>query len=315
MRSGRRSWVRVSACALRHRATRAWSPDRNTSGTGQPRSPAGRVYCGYSSSPSPKLSSSADCRCPSLPGPAGRRPRSPRSRPLHRRPGRSRRGKARRPSGGRRHAGPRPRSARTAARIRPLADSSTALSLIEATPPGPSSRSGRGGSAASTAANTARGQHHARPPPKGLSSTDRCGSDVPARRSWTRRSSRPAAAGPPDQAGGRPGDDQIRENGEHIDAHGRSSQLDQFQQPRGTSAVRRPGCAVHDETQRDQVRRPPEHEQVAGRVGLDRLDDPDRRSQEMTTSAPINSCTHQSVAVDDRRRPEHGVTQVLGLLR
>src|SRR4051794_13685623 len=52
MSSGRRSAVRASACARRQRAIRPWSPERSTSGTSQPRKSAGRVYCGYSSSPS-----------------------------------------------------------------------------------------------------------------------------------------------------------------------------------------------------------------------------------------------------------------------
>ena len=42
-RSGRRRRVRDSACARRQRPTRAWSPERNTSGTDHPRNSAGRV--------------------------------------------------------------------------------------------------------------------------------------------------------------------------------------------------------------------------------------------------------------------------------
>src|SRR5215211_1346980 len=67
-RSGRRSRVRRSDSALRHRAIRAWSPERNASGTGQPRKSAGRVYCGYSSSPAPNDSSSPDSVLPITPG-------------------------------------------------------------------------------------------------------------------------------------------------------------------------------------------------------------------------------------------------------
>ena len=43
-RSGRRSLVRRSDSRRRQRAIRAWSPDRSTSGTGQPRNSAGLVY-------------------------------------------------------------------------------------------------------------------------------------------------------------------------------------------------------------------------------------------------------------------------------
>ena len=61
MRSGRLARVRRSAAARRQRATLPWSPERSTSGTVQPRKLAGLVYCGYSSSPSAKLSSTALC--------------------------------------------------------------------------------------------------------------------------------------------------------------------------------------------------------------------------------------------------------------
>ena len=61
-------------------------------------------------------------------------------------------------------------------------------------PPGPSRNSGRGGSAASTAAKIGSGRITIpAPPPNGLSSTVRWTSVVCSRGSWVRRSSRPAA--------------------------------------------------------------------------------------------------------------------------
>ena len=47
---------------------RAWSPERRISGTATPRTSAGLVYCGYSSSPSLKDSSTLDSSLPSPPG-------------------------------------------------------------------------------------------------------------------------------------------------------------------------------------------------------------------------------------------------------
>src|SRR6188474_3139539 len=44
--------VRSLLCSLRHVAMRPWSPDRRTSGTGQPLNSGGRVYCGNSTPPS-----------------------------------------------------------------------------------------------------------------------------------------------------------------------------------------------------------------------------------------------------------------------
>ena len=46
------SRVRSIACSRRQRATAPWSPDVRIAGTSMPRKTAGRVYCGYSSSPS-----------------------------------------------------------------------------------------------------------------------------------------------------------------------------------------------------------------------------------------------------------------------
>ena len=110
-----------------------------------------------------------------------------------------------------------------------------------APPPRPGRSAGRparaaaaagAGRTASTAANTGSGASTIpAPPPNGLSSTERCGSVVPARRSWTRRSSRPARAAFPIRLAVGPGRHQIRENGEHIDAqpaiHSGRSQLEQ----------------------------------------------------------------------------------------
>src|SRR5262245_39743429 len=67
-RSGRRSKVSRSASARRQAFTLLWSPEVSTSGIGSPSKTGGRVYCGYSSSPSAKLSSAADASLPMTPG-------------------------------------------------------------------------------------------------------------------------------------------------------------------------------------------------------------------------------------------------------
>src|SRR5690606_9185757 len=71
-RSGRRSHVLPSACFSRQRRMLPWWPESSTSGTatsipstGQR---SGRVYCGQSSSPSAKDSSTAEASSPSAPG-------------------------------------------------------------------------------------------------------------------------------------------------------------------------------------------------------------------------------------------------------
>ena len=58
-KSGRRDLVRASASACRQAATLAWSPEVRISGIGRPSNSCGRVYCGYSSRESEKLSSVA----------------------------------------------------------------------------------------------------------------------------------------------------------------------------------------------------------------------------------------------------------------
>src|SRR5882724_4977195 len=68
MRSGRRALVRASASAFRQAAIRAWSPETRISGIGRPSNSCGRVYCGYSSSPSEKLSSAPEAGFPITPG-------------------------------------------------------------------------------------------------------------------------------------------------------------------------------------------------------------------------------------------------------
>ena len=54
--SGRLSSVRSNCFFRRHFATFAWSPVSSTSGTARPSQTSGRVYCGYSKSPSQWLS-------------------------------------------------------------------------------------------------------------------------------------------------------------------------------------------------------------------------------------------------------------------
>ena len=62
----------------------------------------------------------------------------------------------------------------------------------------------RDAATASTEPNTGSGASTMPgPPPKGASSTDRWGSVAAFRRSWARRSSRPAACGPPEDGGRR----------------------------------------------------------------------------------------------------------------
>ena len=76
---GGRSIVRRSACARRQRATFAWSPLRAAPrAPANPGTPPGRVYCGYSSSPSEKDSSTDGLVVAHHPGyQPTRRPRAP----------------------------------------------------------------------------------------------------------------------------------------------------------------------------------------------------------------------------------------------
>src|SRR5437899_3077862 len=64
----REAFVKPSASAWRQAATRAWSPDNRISGIGRPSNSCGRVYCGYSRSPSEKLSSAPEISLPITPG-------------------------------------------------------------------------------------------------------------------------------------------------------------------------------------------------------------------------------------------------------
>src|SRR5688572_26879398 len=70
-RSGRRERVRLRDAPRRNSATRPWSPLFKTSGTSYPENVGGRVYWGYSSSPSHaglNDSSLTDSAFPSTPG-------------------------------------------------------------------------------------------------------------------------------------------------------------------------------------------------------------------------------------------------------
>src|SRR3981081_4244231 len=67
-KAGRRARVRASASAWRQAATLAWSPEVRVSGIGTPSNACGRVYCGYSSNPWEKLSSSLEISFPMTPG-------------------------------------------------------------------------------------------------------------------------------------------------------------------------------------------------------------------------------------------------------
>src|SRR5581483_6846413 len=67
-RSGRTAAVARRAESRRQRAISAWLPESRTSGTRIPRKTSGRVYCGYSRSPSANDSSASDARFPITPG-------------------------------------------------------------------------------------------------------------------------------------------------------------------------------------------------------------------------------------------------------
>src|SRR6516162_10094748 len=67
-KSGRRSRVRRSASARRQSRIRRWSPETSTSGTARPCHNWGRVYWGYSSRLSEKLSSASPSARPTTPG-------------------------------------------------------------------------------------------------------------------------------------------------------------------------------------------------------------------------------------------------------
>src|SRR5258708_31221779 len=65
--------------SLRQRSTFAWSPDRRTSGTVQPRNSAGRVKCGYSRAPPSSGENDPTSPHPSLSPPPRRRALPPPS--------------------------------------------------------------------------------------------------------------------------------------------------------------------------------------------------------------------------------------------
>ena len=289
MRSGRaRRACGAAPGPWRQRAMRPWSPLRSTSGTSQPRNSAGRVYCGYSSSPSPKLSVTGLTALPITPGTQpGRRPRSPGTRPPRRRPARSRRRTARRRRGARGRGGRRPRSARTAGRTRPPSASSAASAWSKRRPPGPSRNSGRGGSTASTAAKIGSGRITIpAPPPNGLSSTVRWTSVVWSRRSW--RAGRAARRSGPCRAGW-PSRTRRRGRGRWLKTSIRTCRavgISQVEQAVGRvdddHAV---GGLRGDEDHRDE-RAGVELEQVAGRVG-------DHRDARAPRRVPSTSTTRE----------------------
>ena len=180
------------------------------------------------------------CRCPSPPGPAARPPRAPPSLPPLPRPAPRRRPRARRrpdaPAPGRR----RPRSDRTARRSRRAPASSPASDWSRRRPPGPSRNSGRGGCTRSTVSNTGPGINTMpAPPPKGASSTVRCGvarrvpqivhPDVEHR----------TLAGPTEQALVGERVDHLREDGDDVDAHVRPVRLRDPLPTRRDRSVRR----------------------------------------------------------------------------
>src|SRR6266516_4256005 len=68
VKPGLRSVVLFFACSSRHFSISAWLPESSTSGTFIPRNSAGRVYCGYSSSPWLNDSSCELSSSPNTPG-------------------------------------------------------------------------------------------------------------------------------------------------------------------------------------------------------------------------------------------------------
>ena len=187
-------------------STRPWSPERSTSGTSQPRNSAGRVYCGYSSSPAAKLSSSAESLVAQHAGQqAGHRLHHHQGGQLA--PGQHEvadRQLAVAP-GGRPPAGRPPRSGRTAARTRRARRPAPGPPAGRSAGPTGDSRSrGRGrpsrdaGHLLDRLEHRLGGEHHARRrrrrgrrPPSGG------GRGRPSRMSWVRRSSRPPARARP----------------------------------------------------------------------------------------------------------------------
>src|SRR5579884_2489819 len=125
--------------------------------------------------------------------------------------------------------------------------------------------SGRGGSTRSTVANTGSGASTMpAPPPKGESSTERCGSTAAERRSWTRRSSNPWRRALP-----------IRLWPSHASTMSGKTVMTSMrtaspsvEQPGGKVGHDHAGPVLDDEAQRHQAAAV-EDEQVAGRVGLD----------------------------------------------
>ncbi len=235
------------------------------------RNSAGRVYCGYSSRPSLNDSSSADASLPITPGhqPAHGLEDRPWPPPRPRR-ARSRRSTARRRRGVGAPARRRPRSDRTAGenpRRRPARRRSAGRSGDRRA----EQESGRGGSAASTAANSGSGiSTIPAPPPNGASSTERWGSVV--RRAQVvdadveqRRRSCPAQqalAGEPV--------DHVGEDREDVDPHAARDARGRGA-PRAASITMRPGSYVGHEDNRHQGTAV-EHEQIGRGVGLDSLD-------------------------------------------
>ena len=265
----------AAPAARRHRAIRAWSPERSTSGTAQPRNSAGRVYCGYSSSPSANDSSARRLLVAHHAGhePGDRLDDHERGRLAAREhvvadrelavaevvgdtlvdalvaPAQQREAR-------------RPRRARSA------------IALVEARARAADrSSSGRGGSTASTAANSGSGViTMPAPPPNGASSTVRCavGGVLTRDRGRARRQTRARAPGRAATRSQRTLE-VLGEDREHVDAH-RGSQLRlTSRSPSGGSTITTPGSLLDDEHERDE-RAVVEHEQVVRRVGLDRGD-------------------------------------------
>ena len=312
IRSGRSSSVRRRAWARRHRAMRPWSPERSTSGTAQPRNSAGLVYCGYSSSPpvSPRTTRRRPRRrCPSRRARAGRPPRGrpwPRPRP---RRARSRRSRARRRPGAPAPARRRPRSGRTAARTRRTRPARAAIAWSSVRPPGPRSSSGRGGSTASTAANSGSGLSTIpAPPPKGVSSTVR----------WTSVAWRPQVVHPDVEHDRRPGPCPSRLwpakpstiAGKIVKTSMRTAAAV------SRASVRRPGRGVDHAADRARgsttkargTRRAGlELEQVRGRVVEDRGHDARATVPSVsTTSDPMSSWTHRASGSSSCRAARRG---------
>ena len=265
-----------------------------------------------------KLSSAAEASLPSTPGRAGRWPRRRRGRPARRRRARSRRPRAPRRRGGRRCAGRHPRSARRAARRpaapepggRPKPASSAATDWSKRRPPGASRYSGRGGSTSSTAPKTGSGASTMpAPPPKGASSTLRCGSVAAGAEVVHAQVDEPVASRPADDARGAVRIDDLGEDREHVDAQAGPLRR-HSNSPGGTSTTTRP--ASRPTTNLSGTRLPSSITEVARRVRLHGDHDAVARAVGLDDLAADQLVHEEGTGVLDGRGEQQGAAELIG---